>query len=246
MNTKTSVPVFPIATLVTAMLFLSVPTSANESLQLSSPAFSDNGSLPVQFSCEGEGISPPLNWRGVPDGAQSLVMIMDHQPEPKRARGEDHQPPPPPAKSKSANAPKPRGPEGVRWNWTLYNIPVDVTAISSGQSVGTLGSNVVNNKNEYAPPCSKGPGKKRYTFHLYALSSALEITQSTPLSEAVLRQRMQGLILDDASLSVSFERSCQLPPKEPPPKQGEHSDNKQPNNKTPEKRDPPPALPPCG
>ncbi|MGB5856695.1 MAG: hypothetical protein WBH20_15725 [Oceanisphaera sp.] len=72
MNTKIIVSV------ITLTLLVSAPTKANESLQLISPAFADTGSYPIQFTCEGEGISPPLNWQSVPDGTQSLVVIMDH------------------------------------------------------------------------------------------------------------------------------------------------------------------------
>ncbi len=225
MKSKIIVPI------VTLMLLVSAATKANESLVLISPAFTDNGSFPIQFTCEGEGISPPLNWRGVPDGTQSLVVIMDHLPdhkaEPKIASNEENTPPP---ESKSGK------PEGLRWYWSMYNIPAQVSGITSGQSVGTPGSNVVNNKNEYSPPCSKGPGQKNYTFHLYALSKSLDLAQSDNVSEATLRESMSGLVLDSDSLTVSFERSCQSPPK-PRPQQ---------NSQQEEKRDPPSALPPCG
>ncbi|WP_259397434.1 YiiD C-terminal domain-containing protein, partial [Shewanella sp. SG41-4] len=39
--------------------------------------------------------------------------------------------------------------------------------------------------NEYAPPCSKGPGQKVYTFHLYALSKFLDIDSSASVSAPV-------------------------------------------------------------
>lgn len=235
MNTKI------IVSIITLTLLVSAPTKANASLELTSPAFADNGSYPIQFTCEGEGISPPLNWQGVPVGTQSLVVIMDHMPdhksEPEIAGNEESTPPP-----------KAKKPEGLRWYWSMYNIPAQVSGIlsgtvsgilsgtTSGQSEGTLGSNVVNNKNEYSPPCSKGPGQKNYTFHLYALSKSLDMAQSDNVSAATLRENMTGLVLGADSLTVSFERSCQTPAK-PRPEQ---------NNQREEKRGPPPALPPCG
>ncbi|MCG6200016.1 YbhB/YbcL family Raf kinase inhibitor-like protein [Psychromonas antarctica] len=232
----------PIVPLLTSILLMSAATQANESLELSSPAFTDKGTLPIQFTCEGEGISPPLNWSGTPDGTESFVVIMDHMPghgpEPKTASNEKNKPVPkvanreentPPPKS-----PKSRGPEGLRWYWTMYNIPAEISGIKSGQSVGTLGSNVVNDNNEYAPPCSKGPGPKNYTFHLYALSSALELAHSDKVSEATLRKRLSGLVLGSDSLTVTFARSCQSPHK-PRPNQ---------NNQV-EEHEPPSTLPLC-
>lgn len=195
---------------------------ANESLQLSSPAFVDGAAFPIQFTCEGKGISPPFNWKGTPDGTQSLVVIMDHMPKQrlnsKVSHGEkDNKHPRSNPKQDeldkvSTLRAKRQKPESLRWYWTLYNIPADTSGIASGESVGTLGSNVVNHKNEYTPPCSKGPRQKNYTFHLYALSEPLALSQSENISEAILRESMRGLILDSDSLTVSFERSCQSPP----------------------------------
>ncbi|MDB1124224.1 YbhB/YbcL family Raf kinase inhibitor-like protein [Vibrio algarum] len=250
MHAKIIVPI------VTLTLFISAATKANESLELTSPAFSDGALLPVQFTCEGEGISPPLNWSGVPDETQSLVVIMDHmpdtrvdskskldlepeldlelesKPESQLSSKEENRPPPPP---KSAKA------EGLRWYWTMYNIPVDTSGVTTGNSVGTLGGNVVNSNNEYSPPCSKGPGKKNYSFHLYALSSLLDISEIEPVSESTLRKHMSGLILDSDSLTVSFTRSCQSPPKprlKPNSEPSDHTEEKEP-------KEPPSGMPPC-
>ncbi|WP_417228136.1 YbhB/YbcL family Raf kinase inhibitor-like protein [Amphritea sp.] len=205
-------------TLVTSILLVS-GAQARESIELSSPEFVDGGMLPVKFTCEGEGISPPLSWRGVPQGTQSLVIIMDHMPmsksEPKVAKypagspdsqaGHDENNP---AQVTPAPLPshKPNKPEGLRWYWGMYNVPATVSGIQAGQVAGALGSNVVNRKSEYAPPCSKGPGVKNYSFHLYALSAFLALPESDNVSAAVLRNKMRGLVLGSGSLTVSFER----------------------------------------
>lgn len=46
-------------------------------LELSSPAFAPGGRLPERFTADGKGISPPLTWRGVPDGTESLALIVE-------------------------------------------------------------------------------------------------------------------------------------------------------------------------
>src|SRR5262245_40504604 len=52
---------------------------------LNSRAFQQNGHIPSKYTCEGEDVSPPLAWEGVPNGAKSLVLIIDDPdaPDPK-------------------------------------------------------------------------------------------------------------------------------------------------------------------
>ncbi|UUR07354.1 YbhB/YbcL family Raf kinase inhibitor-like protein [Sphingomonas glaciei] len=47
------------------------------SLELSSPAFASGGRLPPRFTADGEGVSPPLVWRGVPEGTDCLALIVE-------------------------------------------------------------------------------------------------------------------------------------------------------------------------
>lgn len=47
------------------------------SLDLSSPAFAPGGRLPPRFTADGDGVSPPLVWRGVPEGTASLALIVE-------------------------------------------------------------------------------------------------------------------------------------------------------------------------
>ena len=59
--------------------------NAAMAMTLNSPAFQQNGHIPSRYTCEGEDISPPLAWEGVPNGAKSLVLIIDDPdaPDPK-------------------------------------------------------------------------------------------------------------------------------------------------------------------
>jgi len=199
-----------------SMLLLSsapVIATAHPPFHLSSTAFVDGDTLPVQYTCEGEGIIPPLNWTGIPSGTQSLVLIMDHKPSPRPATLDAPKPPAAEGQVDTTPPKKPKPSTALRWYWTVYNIAPDVTAINSAKVTGTIGSNVVNEHNSYAPPCSKGPGVKHYDFHLYALSTVLDMSQEDIVSEGTLRRRMDGLILDTDTLTVSFERSCRLAPK---------------------------------
>jgi Raf kinase inhibitor-like YbhB/YbcL family protein len=83
-------------------------------MTLNSPAFQQNGHIPSKYTCEGEDVSPPLAWEGVPDGAKSLVLIID-----------------------DPDAPDPKAPKMVWVHWVVYNLPPD-TKIARERRQGTV------------------------------------------------------------------------------------------------------------
>ncbi len=48
-----------------------------KTIELRSPAFSDHASVPARYARDGENVSPPLEWSGVPDGAAELALICE-------------------------------------------------------------------------------------------------------------------------------------------------------------------------
>jgi Raf kinase inhibitor-like YbhB/YbcL family protein len=121
------------------------------SIQVSSGAFADNGDIPGEFSCEGEGISPSLKWSNLPEGTQSLVLLVTDE-----------------------DLPTPSFSLFKIVHWVLYNIPSDVTGLDSGvtgEELSELGIEVGPNwsrETRYYPPCPVS-GRHRYVFRLYAL-----------------------------------------------------------------------------
>ncbi len=175
---------------------------ADGGFELTCPAVKADGVLPAEFTGDGAGISPPLEWTGAPAGTKAYALIMHHV-----------------------------DPEGViKWYWTLYNIPATATALSkNAKGVGLQGNNSVNHRAEYAPPHSKGPGLKTYICTLYALSEPLALTcEPQTVTRAVLLEAMQGKILGRAELRVTYTRPASAfrettPPqggKAPPPPPG--------------------------
>lgn len=55
-----------------------------ETISISSEAFKEGGTIPDEYSCEGNDISPPLSWQGVPAGTKSIALIMDDPDAPGR------------------------------------------------------------------------------------------------------------------------------------------------------------------
>jgi len=121
------------------------------SIKINSDAFEDNGDIPAEFSCEGEGISPPLRWSNLPEGTRSLVLLVTDE-----------------------DLPSPGFSLFKIVHWVLYNIPSDVTELGSGVTgaeLRDLGIEVGPNwsrEARYYPPCPVS-GRHRYVFRLYAL-----------------------------------------------------------------------------
>lgn len=46
-------------------------------LQVASLAFADHAAIPERYTADGEGVSPPLHWTGVPEGTASLALIVE-------------------------------------------------------------------------------------------------------------------------------------------------------------------------
>lgn len=73
-------------------------------LIIASSAFNHGEPMPARYTCQGEDVSPPLSWQGVPDAARSLALIMD-----------------------DPDAPDPAAPKMTWVHWVLYNIPSGTT-----------------------------------------------------------------------------------------------------------------------
>jgi Raf kinase inhibitor-like YbhB/YbcL family protein len=157
----------------------------SDGMRLRSSVVGNNSDLPKKYSGDGEGISPPLEWSGVPSGTKCLAIIMHHIDR-----------------------------EGLtKCYWTLYNIPASAHSLPEDvKGVGTAGSNTINPNIGYAPPHSKGPGRKVYTITLYALSAPLQITlPANQVTRDVLLSSMQGKVLSSTELQIAYTRSGNSP-----------------------------------
>ena len=155
-------------------------TSSNGSFTLTSSEVTEGGALPTEFTCDGASATLPLSWKDAPEGTKSFAVVMHHIP----------------------------GPGDTHWYWVMYNIPTNITSLEKNVSgIGTLGNNSVNGETKYAPPCSKGPGEKVYTYTVYALSAEPQL--SVPASEVnrdVLLNAIKDITLASASLNVTYTR----------------------------------------
>jgi len=150
-------------------------------LTLTSSAFSHNGSIPEQYTCDGEDEVPPLAWAGAPGGTKSFAIIVD-----------------------DPDAPDPKAPKMTYVHWVVYDIPPSVTRLDEdGVPEGArLGVNDWK-KPEYGGPCPP-VGRHRYFFKVYALDAALgDLGLPT---KANVEEAMRGHILAQAELVGTYER----------------------------------------
>jgi Raf kinase inhibitor-like YbhB/YbcL family protein len=118
-------------------------------LVVRSPSFQANTLIPKKYSCDGEGVNPPLTIEGVPKESKSLVLVVD---DPDASGGTfDH--------------------------WVVWDIPPSTTKIAEHSIPGTEGLNSAQQK-RFMSPCPPS-GTHRYFFKVYALDVELKLDTKT-------------------------------------------------------------------
>ena len=158
----------------------------SQSIQVRSDVFEDNGDMPVECSCEGEGISPPLQWSNLPQGTRSVVLL---------ATDED--------------LPTDRFALFKIVHWVLFNIPSDVTELGAGVATEDLEAmGIVVGPNwaremAFYPPCPVS-GRHRYVFRVYALD--VDTLQSRTNARSDVLKAMDGHVLAFGELSGFYAK----------------------------------------
>ena len=153
-------------------------------MNITSSAFAHNESMPALFTCEGENISPPLAWNNVPEGAKSLVLMVD-----------------------DPDAPDPAAPRRIWVHWLLYNLPANCAGLP--EAIATLPVGTKEGLNDWQRTGYGGPcppiGRHRYFHKLYALDCVLPDDLGTPTQKALV-QAMQGHIMAEAQLIGTYQK----------------------------------------
>jgi phosphatidylethanolamine-binding protein (PEBP) family uncharacterized protein len=157
------------------------PENQASDFMLFSAEIGTDSLLPKDYTCDGTSSTLPIEWSGAPEATVSFALIMHHE----------------------------ASPTDIHWYWVLYNIPVTVKSIPKNASgIGILGTNSVNDKTEYAPPCSQGPGLKAYTYTVYALSANPVINvPANEVTRDVLLLAIKDITLSSAQMTVYYSRS---------------------------------------
>lgn len=164
--------------------FSRLPLSVGQgAIELSSLAFADHAPLPVRCTADGEGVSPPLQWRGVPAGAASLLLLVE-----------------------DADSPTPH----PLVHAIAYDIDPQATALAEGalqpdnEGLLKLGRNSYLRNAWLAPDPPPAHGVHRYVFQLFALD-AVPAWSGTPGRDAVL-EALQAHAVASGCLIGTYER----------------------------------------
>jgi Raf kinase inhibitor-like YbhB/YbcL family protein len=152
-------------------------------MRLASPAFPDGGVIPRRFTCDGENVSPPLQWRGAPPDTRSFVLLCDD----------------------------PDAPAGVWRHWAVYDISSATSELEEGVGVAVVACGYKQGINDfhrlgYGGPCPpRRHGVHHYHFRLLALSCVeLGLREASTCKEVEQAARKQACA--EATLIGRYER----------------------------------------
>ena len=115
-------------------------------LDVSSSAFGPDHPIPSKYTCDGDGVSPPLAWSTPPKETQSVAILVDD----------------------------PDAPSGSFLHWLVTDIPPEMSSLDEGAAMPRDSSVVENDAGNisYYGPCPPS-GTHHYHFHVYALDTTL-------------------------------------------------------------------------
>jgi Raf kinase inhibitor-like YbhB/YbcL family protein len=149
-------------------------------LTIASSAFKEGDTIPVKFTCKGQGVSPELKWNGIPGKTASFTIIAED----------------------------PDAPRGAFTHWLLFNLPAYTNSLPEDvPAEGQLSGGALQGKNDagglgYYGPCPP-PGKPhRYYFKLYALDTLLSLKVGA--GKVQVQEAIRGHVLVEAHLMGLF------------------------------------------
>lgn len=161
--------------LMTLLVSCSVYGGSAMGLNLSAN-FDPNDPIPQEYTCEGKDTSPLLNLSAIPNGTQSLVLILED----------------------------PDAPSGIWTHWVLYNIPATTKQLtSSALPKGTIPGKNSWGKMEYRGPCPPD-GEHRYIFTVYALNTSLNLPAGA--DAVAVQQAIKHHVLEQAQLMGKYKK----------------------------------------
>jgi hypothetical protein len=153
-----------------------------EGVRVTSPAFADQGGLAARFTADGEGVSPPLAWEGLPAGTESVAVIVEDAGSP---------------------TPKPLV-HLLAWNLDPVANLTEGTASGDDTPGVTLGKNSFLKSGWLPPDPPTGHGDHAYLFQVYALNHRLDCEAGS--GREALVEAMHGHVLAKGALIGTYAR----------------------------------------
>jgi hypothetical protein len=160
---------------------LEIEEDAVMKITVTSSAFSEAGMIPIKYTGDGDEVSPPISWSGIPVQAKSIALISDD----------------------------PDAPMGTWVHWVIYNIPPEASGLAenvpavmkldNGSLQGINSSKKIGYDSPYPPS-----GTHRYFFKVYALDTKLSIAPGATKED--LEEAMKSHILAQGQLMGRYSR----------------------------------------
>ena len=131
---------------------------APRTITVSSPAFDEGETIPARYTCQGKGISPPLDWSGVSGDVGSLALVVDD----------------------------PDAPDGGYVHWVVLGLPTGHGALDEGTLPDGVREVDGSGGHGWKPPCPPSRTHHyRFTVYAFSGSSAFAWRKDTPLDEVL-------------------------------------------------------------
>jgi Raf kinase inhibitor-like YbhB/YbcL family protein len=150
--------------------------AARETIRVESPAFSNGQTIPRRFTCDGEDVSPPLAFSGLPAQARELALVVE-DPDADRFV-----------------------------HWTVLRIPPETARFAEGRvPAGSIETENSFGDRGWGGPCPpEGEDPHRYVFALYALSRPLDLDADASPDE--VREAIAGAAIARGRLTGEYGR----------------------------------------
>lgn len=145
-------------------------------ITLRSPAFADGDSIPRTYTCDGDNVSPPLEWSGIPPATTELAVVVED----------------------------PDAPGGTFVHWVVWGLDAGLTGLSQGDvpTEAREGRNDFGRTGWDGPCPPRGSGPHRYVFTLIALSDPLPVDAGASASR--VKRAVDGKALAEGRLTGRY------------------------------------------
>jgi hypothetical protein len=145
-------------------------------LSVTSESFEHGDPIPERHAVDGENLSPPLSWSGLPDATQSIALICED----------------------------PDAPSGTFVHWVAWGIDPEAGSLGEGEPAPGEGRNGFGNIGYGGPGPPPGHGMHRYFFRLYALDAEPGLQPAA--SKQDLEAAVEGHVLATGEIMGTYER----------------------------------------
>jgi Raf kinase inhibitor-like YbhB/YbcL family protein len=148
------------------------------SIELTSPAFDDGGTIPERYARDGDDVFPPLRWSGVPGGTRQLALSVED----------------------------PDAPDGTFVHWVVAGLDAELDRLESGELPETAveGRNDFGDVGYGGPQPPEGDDAHRYVFTLSALDDDVRFEPGA--EPRTFHDALQGKVIATGQLTGRFAR----------------------------------------